>query len=77
MSDTQPEPQNKAWNYHPDLPLKDPSIFNWPPNPAFLAGWFARNWLMLSERVMMLILATALYLWAYPSLDTTQTWAFG
>lgn len=77
MSDTPNEPQNKAWNYHPKLPLNDPSIFQWPPNPAFLLGWFGRNWLMLSERVMMLILAIALYLWAYPSLETTKTWAFG
>ena len=77
MSDTPNEPQNKAWNYHPELPLNDPSIFQWPPNPAFLLGWFGRNWLMLSERVMMLILAIALYLWAYPSLEATKTWAFG
>ena len=77
MSDTPNEPQNKAWNYHPKLPLNDPSIFQWPPNPAFLLGWFGRNWLMLSERVMMLILAIALYLWAYPSLEATKTWAFG
>ncbi len=77
MSDTPTDPQNKAWNYHPELPLQDSSIFKWPPNPAFLVGWFGRNWLMLSERVMMLILAIALYLWAYPPLDTTKTWAFG
>lgn len=77
MSDTPNEPQNKAWNYHPELPLNDPSIFQWPPKPAFLVGWFGRNWLMLSERVMMLILAIALYLWAYPSLEATKTWAFG
>lgn len=76
MSDTTNKPKSKAWNYHPDLPLKDPSIFQWPPNPTFLIGWFGRNWLMLSERVMMLILAVALYLWAYPSIETASTWAF-
>ena len=32
---------------------------------------------MLSERVMMLILAVALYLWAYPSLETAKVWAWG
>ena len=69
--------ENKAWNYHPDLPLKDPSIFIWPPNPAFLMRWFARNWLTLSERVLMVILAVGLWLVAYPKLETAQSFAFG
>ena len=69
--------ENKAWNYHPDLPLKDPSIFVWPPNPAFLMRWFARNWLTLSERVLMVILAVGLWLVAYPKLETAQSFAFG
>ena len=65
------------WNYHPDLPLEDPSIFQWPPDAGFLVRWFARNWLMLSERVMLLIIAVGLYLFAYPSLETAQTFAIG
>lgn len=77
MSDASPESQNKSWNYHPDLPLKDPSIFKWPPNPAFLIGWLGRNWLTLSERMMMLIVALGLYFWVYPSLETTKNWAIG
>ena len=77
MSDASPESKNKSWNYHPDLPLKDPSIFKWPPNPAFLIGWLGRNWLTLSERMMMLIVALGLYFWVYPSLETTKNWAIG
>jgi len=69
--------ENKAWNYHPDLPLKDPSIFVWPPNPAFLMRWFARNWLTLSERVLMVIIAVGLWLVAYPKRETAQSFAFG
>ena len=65
------------WNYHPSLPLEDPSIFRWPPDPRFITGWFARNWLMLSERMMLLIIAVGLYVFAYPSLETAQTFALG
>ena len=78
MTDQQnPEPMSREWNYHPDLPLANPSIFQSPPSPGFLARWFMRNWLMLSERVMMVLLAVACWLWLYPSLEVTQTLAFG
>lgn len=64
---------SKEWNYHPELPLHDPSIFKWPPKPGLLFRWLVRNWLMLSERMMMVILAIALWAFAYPSLETTKT----
>lgn len=73
----QNEQNSRDWNYHPDLPLEDPSIFNWPPNGKFLLSWLAKNWLTLSERVMMVLLACILYFTVYPSLSTASTWAFG
>jgi sterol desaturase/sphingolipid hydroxylase (fatty acid hydroxylase superfamily) len=72
-----PPPQSKDWNYHPELPLHDPSVFKWPPSPGFLARWFGRNWLTLSERVMMVILAVVMWWLFYPSLETAQTFALG
>ena len=45
-SGEQMQDMSREWNYHPDLPLKDPSIFQWPPNPAYLIGWLARNKLL-------------------------------
>lgn len=65
------------WHYHPDLPLADGSVFKWPPDPGFLARWFARNWLTLSERVMMVALAIASWAWLYPSLTQAKTLEFG
>lgn len=70
-------PTSKDWNYHPDLPLEDPSIFSRPTDVSFLAGWFRRNWLALSERMLMLIVAVATYLWAYPGLERAQNFEFG
>ena len=71
------EHSSKEWNYHPDVPLADPSIFKWPPSPQFLATWFARNWLTLSERVMMVLVAIGCWIWLYPSLTQAKTLAFG
>ena len=69
--------QNKEWNYHPDLPLQDPSLFTHLNEPRFLARWLRTNWLSLSERMLMLILAVTLWYTAYPSLETAQTFAIG
>jgi len=74
---TDPEPMSREWNYHPNLPLADKSVFKWPPSPGFLGRWFLRNWLMLSERVMMVILAAICWWLFYPSLEATQSLAFG
>ena len=71
------ENQNKDWNYHPDLPLQDPSPFTHLNEPRFLIGWLRQNWLSLSERVLLLILAVALWYFAYPSLKDAQTFTFG
>jgi len=73
----EPEPMSRDWNYHPDLPLADSSVFRWPPEPRFLARWFARNWLMLSERVMMVGLAVLCWWLLYPSLEVAQSFALG
>jgi len=71
------EPMSRVWNYFPKLPLEDPSIFRKPFEPTFLIGWFARNWLSLSERVMMVLLAVGLWYFAYPSLSATEEFAVG
>jgi len=78
MSDRiDPEPMSREWNYHPDLPLRDPSIFQWPPEPGFVFRWIIRNWLTLSERVMMVLIAVAAWHLLYPSLEDAKVFAFG
>ncbi len=74
---TDPAPMSREWNYHPDLPLADSSVFRWPPTPVFLARWVARNWLTFSERVTMVLL-TVFCWWAfYPPLEVSQSFAVG
>ena len=68
---------SSKWNYHPPLPLANPSIFAWPPEPRFVTRWVLTNWLTLSERVMLVILSFAAWYWLYPSLEDSREFAFG
>jgi sterol desaturase/sphingolipid hydroxylase (fatty acid hydroxylase superfamily) len=73
-------PSNKDWNYHPDLPLEDPSLFARPKDVGYIAGWLRRNWLTLSERVLILIMSIGVFYTVYPSLERVSnpgiSWAF-
>ena len=72
------EPASRSkWNYHPDLPLADKSVFGWPPDIGFLARWFRRSWLSLSERMLLLLVAVAAWYFLYPDLDEARTFAVG
>jgi len=68
---------SKDWNYHPELPLKDTSIFSDLKNPRLIIIWFLRNWLSLSEFVLLSIIAVALWLFAYPSIDRAVDFGIG
>ena len=68
---------NSNWNYHPELPLADNSLFKWPPDPSFAANWLRTNWLSLSERVLMLLLAILLWIWVYPDLEAAKEFSSG
>ena len=72
-----PEPMSREWNYHPDLPLANPSIFQWPPHPGFLGRWLVAHWLTLSERVMMVMLAVFCWAVVYPPFDVAASWSLG
>ena len=72
-----PEPMSREWNYHPDLPLADQSVFRKGAGAGYLARWFARNWLTLSERVMMVLLAVFCWWFVYPSFDVAVSLSAG
>jgi sterol desaturase/sphingolipid hydroxylase (fatty acid hydroxylase superfamily) len=69
--------QNRDWNYHPELPLADKSIWQWPPSPRSIGGYFVRNWLRLSEFMILLLMGVFCWYFLYPDLETTKTFALG
>lgn len=68
---------NSDWNYHPELPLKDTSIFGDLRNPRLIVRWFTKNWLSLSEFILLTMLATTMWLFAYPSVDNAKQFQLG
>ncbi|WP_299410022.1 sterol desaturase family protein [uncultured Roseobacter sp.] len=71
------EEQLKGWNHLPELPLKVSPVFVWPPKPVEIATWFWNSWFLISERLIVVGIAVACYLWFQPSLETTKTFEIG
>ncbi len=63
---------NSDWNYHPGIPLQNNSLFRSPLYPSFLIAWIYRNWLHLSEKVILVIISFLIWYFVYPSLDQTK-----
>jgi sterol desaturase/sphingolipid hydroxylase (fatty acid hydroxylase superfamily) len=75
-ADTAPEtspPKAKAtrreWNWHPQLPLQDTSLWAWPPRPAGIARYFARTWHPLTVKVLFVALAVIVWFYLQPALE--------
>ena len=69
-------PMSRDWHWHPNLPIQNSGLFDWPPNPARIAHWFAKSWLSLCGNTLWFALAFAVWFWVSPSLETTQTLAW-
>jgi len=63
---------NSDWNYHPSIPLQNNSLFRSPLYSSFFIAWIFRNWLQLSEKVILVIISFLIWYFVYPSLDQTK-----
>ncbi|MEM9369997.1 MAG: sterol desaturase family protein [Pseudomonadota bacterium] len=64
---------SREWNFHPELPVAYSPLFEWPPRPRAIAGWFSRAWLPISEHLIYVALALAVLAWLQPPLNETAT----
>lgn len=71
------EEKLKGWNHLPEVPLKISPVFEWPPKPKEIAGWFWNSWFLISEKLIIVGIAFACYLWFQPSLEQMKTIEFG
>ena len=70
------ETVGSQWNYHPQVPLENNSLFKNPLSASYLVKWLVRNWLHLGEKLLLVILATLAWLFFYPPLEDAETWSW-
>lgn len=72
--------KSRDWNWHPDIPTPYSPLFSFPPHPIAVLKWFCRMWQPLSQQVMYVVLAFAVWAWLQPSFEMTTTlqagWVF-
>ena len=69
---SEPAGENRDWNWHPELPVVISPLFDWPPRPLDTVRWFARNWLPVTEYMIYLIIALAVWTFLQPGLEETR-----
>ncbi|MER8779387.1 sterol desaturase family protein [Mesorhizobium sp. M0977] len=69
-------PGKSTWNYHPDLPLQDRSLFNLKRGPILGLKLLWNSWLPISDRLLVVGVSFLTWLYLSPSLETARTFAF-
>ena len=63
----------EQWHYMPDVPVQTSPLFAWPPKPFKALKWIAGSWFKISENIILVALASLVWLYGSPSLETTKT----
>lgn len=69
-------PGKSTWNYHPNLPLEDQSLFNLKRGPILGLKLLWNSWLPISDRLLVVGLSFLTWFYLSPSLETARTFAF-
>ncbi|NGO53883.1 sterol desaturase family protein [Allomesorhizobium camelthorni] len=79
LDDTKPDvtlPVKSTWNYHPNLPLQDRSLFNLKRGPLEGLKLLWNSWLPISDRLIVVGMSFLTWYYLSPSLETTRTFSF-
>lgn len=68
---------NRDWNHHPDLPVVNTPLFDWPPRPVAAFRWLASYWLALSMTLLEALLAVFVWAFLTPDLSSAQELSMG
>ena len=67
---------DKVWNYKPDIPLANPSLFRTSLSLGLILSWFFKNWISFSEKIFLLIVAVICWALIYPDLEKAKIFEF-
>lgn len=79
MSDPTQTPAGKkpAWHWQPNGPVEMSPLFEWPLKPQKILSYLRRQWLGPTSRVLFIPLVLMSWWWFHPSIEETQTFAWG
>jgi sterol desaturase/sphingolipid hydroxylase (fatty acid hydroxylase superfamily) len=68
---------NRQWHYMPDVPVQVSPLFRKPFNLVAVAKWFIGAWFPVSERLLILVLSIASWVFFHPSLEQCREFELG
>ncbi len=70
-------PTLPGWEHVPDVPIKVPPFFRWPPKPAEMWQWLSAHWLRLAQNVIVLGICLAVWTFTQPAIEQMETLLLG
>ena len=69
-------PGKKTWNWHPELPLQDNSLFNLSRGMLYPLKVLFNSWLPITDRLIVVGITLLTWFFLSPSMETAQNFAF-
>lgn len=80
MAGEDPKPNGNSfasrWNHAPEVPIKVSPIFLWPLDPVGICRWMLSQWLIVTERSVLILVALISWYMFQPSLEVMATLSF-
>lgn len=67
---------DQQWHHRPNVPIRVPPFFTWPPRPGAMLRWVADRWFAVAENTILVVIACLTWAFLQPSLETVKTLAF-
>ena len=70
-----PKAKIKGWNHVPNVPIKVSPLFNWPLKPLEVLKWIWKSWFIITENLILIVVACISFFWFHPPLEQAQTFS--
>ena len=70
-----PKAKIKGWNHIPNVPIKVSPLFNWPLQPLEVLKWIWKSWFIITENLILIVVACISFFWFHPPLEQAQTFS--